>query len=171
MRNALLICLVALATPVVSAQHQPPASLSHDEMHGLMMGQGMGLARAAEMQRYPGPKHVLDLADSLALSDRQRDTAERLMAEVQAEARPLGARIVESERRLSALFDGAEVDDDALEAAAHEVGRLRAELRLVHLRAHVAMDAVLSEAQAARYHAIRHGATADHDASAPSSHH
>ena len=45
---------------------------------------------------------------------------------------------------------------DAAEAAL-EVGRMRAELRLVHLRAHVAMDAALSDVQAERYHAIRHG--------------
>ena len=156
MRNALsLLILTAIVAPA-AAQHSPPASLSHDEVHGLMTGQGMGLARAAELNAYPGPKHVLELADSLALSDRQRETAERLMADVQTEARALGARVVEAERELSALFDGEPVNDGALEAAAHEVARLRAELRLVHLRAHLRMAEVLTAEQSARYHTLRH---------------
>lgn len=157
MRSALMLVVALAVGPVAAQTHTPPASLSMDEMHGLMMGQGMGLARAAEMQGYPGPKHVLELADSLALSDEQRQLAETLMAGVQSEARSLGARIVDAERRLSALFDGGAVDNPALEAAAHEVGRLRAELRLVHLRAHLAMREALSAEQSARYHAIRHG--------------
>ena len=148
----------ALSALPAGAQHAAPASLSPDETHGLIAGQGMGLARAAEVQAYPGPKHVLELADSLAITDAQREAAEALMAGVQVEARALGRRVVEAERQLSALFGEAAPDDGALEAAAHEVGRLRAELRLVHLRAHVAMREALTAEQSARYHAIRHGA-------------
>lgn len=157
-RLALLLALpIALAAAPEAQPHTPPASLSQSEMHGLMMGQGMGLAKAAEMQAYPGPKHVLELADSLALSDTQRQTAEALMAGVQAEARPLGARIVEAEQEVSALFAGEAVDDHALEAAIYEAARLRGALRLVHLRAHVAMHDALTPEQSARYHALRHG--------------
>ncbi|OZC01409.1 Spy/CpxP family protein refolding chaperone [Rubricoccus marinus] len=156
-RLAVLALATLVALPAAAQPHTPPASLSQDEMHGLMMGQGMGLARAAEMQGFPGPKHVLELADSLALSDDQRRTAEALMARVQAEARALGARIVGVEAHLSEMFEADEVDRHHVEGAAHESARLHARLRLVHLAAHLDMRQALTAEQAARYHALRHG--------------
>src|SRR6056297_1838494 len=109
MRFALITLAVLLATPSVLAQKSDhphhrraetvidradsldvPTGLSADEVIGLREGRGMGLARSAELHSYPGPMHVLELADALDLSAEQRAEAERLRAEMLAEARPLG---------------------------------------------------------------------------------
>ena len=37
-------------------------SLSQDDQSALLAGRGMGLARPAELNGYPGPAHVLELA-------------------------------------------------------------------------------------------------------------
>ena len=39
----------------------------------------MGLALAAELNGYPGPRHVLDLADQLGLTPEQQVEAQRLL--------------------------------------------------------------------------------------------
>lgn len=50
-------------------------SLSEAEVQNYLNGRGMGLAKPAELNRYPGPMHVLELAEKLQLSALQkRDT-------------------------------------------------------------------------------------------------
>ena len=43
-------------------------SLSSQEVQGYLAGQGMGFSKAAELNHYPGPKHVLELQTKLNLS-------------------------------------------------------------------------------------------------------
>src|SRR5690606_17695524 len=92
-----------------------PTGLSPDDVTGLLEGAGMGLARPAEMNSYPGPMHVLELADALDLTPEQRATAERLMHEVKGEARVLGAQIVERERHLDQLFADGEATPEMVD--------------------------------------------------------
>jgi hypothetical protein len=88
-----------LITAAAHAQHQPYAgehtrdikSLSQKEIEDLRAGAGMGYARAAELNSYPGPSHVLELADQLGLSLEQRAATKRLMDAHKAEARAIGA--------------------------------------------------------------------------------
>ena len=42
-----------------------------EQVADLQAGQGMGLARAAELNGYPGPVHVPELSDRLEPSDEQ----------------------------------------------------------------------------------------------------
>src|SRR5438105_4502530 len=78
---------LALGTTLVQAQ-QPYAglevrsikALSDQQIGDLRAGRGMGLALAAELNGYPGPMHVLELADSLSLSDQQRAKIQELFA-------------------------------------------------------------------------------------------
>ena len=71
------------------------------------------------------------------------------------EATTLGKTIIEREAELDARFARAEIDEVSLQAAITEIGRLRGELRLSHLRAHLQMRALLSEDQIARYDELR----------------
>ena len=153
----------------VQAQHHTPASgqpyaadtsrtikaLSPDETEGLLEGRGLGLARAAELNSYPGPKHVLEWADRLALTEAQRAETERLVGHVRHEARVLGAEIVAAERELDALFAEGQATQAAVAALTDRLGALQGRLRAVHLQAHVAMRQVLSADQIAAYDRLR----------------
>lgn len=167
----LLLLTLVLAAPV-AAQHEghdghhapsPYAdeadralkALSADEVDGLLAGRGMGLARAAELNGYPGPLHVLELADRLALSREQRAEVERIHAAMQAEARALGAEVVEVERHLDALFADGRATDEAVEQVTGHIGVLQGRLRAAHLRAHVATHAVLTAEQTDAYRRLR----------------
>ena len=99
--------------------------------------------------------HVLELEDALALTPEQREKAERLMREVQTEARALGEQIVGHERALDEAFAQGRATPALVDAATAEVGALRGRLRAAHLKAHLAMRAALTAEQSARYSALR----------------
>ncbi len=56
------------AAPYAGQQTRAIKALSPEDIAGLRAGDGMAMAKAAELNRYPGPRHVLDLAGPLALS-------------------------------------------------------------------------------------------------------
>jgi Spy/CpxP family protein refolding chaperone len=130
-------------------------SLSPVDVAGLLEGRGMGLARPAEMNSYPGPMHVLELADDLDLTAEQRAETERLMHEVKAEARTLGAQIVERERHLDRLFADGEATPQAVDRITAHIAEASGRLRAAHLRAHVAMRDVLTPQQISTYDRLR----------------
>ncbi len=66
----------ASPTPYAGFQSRPIKALSEQQIADLKAGRGMGLALAAEMNGHPGPMHVLELGERLALTDAQRRTME-----------------------------------------------------------------------------------------------
>ena len=137
-------------------------ALSDEEVKQYLSGAGMGYAKAAELNRYPGPMHVLELADKLALTPEQRAATQKLMDAHKAEARKIGARLVEAEQRLEALFRSGGVAQDTLAQAVARAAAAQGEYRLAHLETHRRMRALLSADQAARYHELRGYGSAEH---------
>ena len=144
-----------------------PTGLSAAEAAGLLAGAGLGLAKPAELHGYPGPLHVLELADALGLSAAQRVGAEAFRADMLAQAIPLGEQIVQAERHLDAAFAGGAVSRAEVERMTAHAARLRGELRAVHLTTHLVMRELMTAEQIARYAELR-GST--DPSSAPSSH-
>jgi hypothetical protein len=56
--------------PYAGLEARSIKALSQQQIDDLKAGRGMGLALAAELNGYPGPMHVLELADALHLSAR-----------------------------------------------------------------------------------------------------
>ena len=152
---AVLICGSAGRAEEVPSQAGPATheikSLSATEIQEYLEGSGMGLAKAAELNGYPGPAHVLELASQLRLTPQQRAKAEHLKRSMKAAAR-YGHSLVESERRLNALFAKGEADDEKITPLVRRIGALEAEIRLVHLRAHIEMRRVLTAEQIKKYY-------------------
>ena len=130
-------------------------ALSGEEVEQYLSGAGMGYAKAAELNRHPGPMHVLELADQLKLTAEQRTATAKLMEAHKAEARKIGARLVAAERALDELFRGGAVAGDTLAQAVARTAVLQGEYRLAHLETHRRMRTLLSDAQVARYDALR----------------
>lgn len=173
-----LIMLACLAMPIAapaSAQHHggahPAASpapqpyagfeqrevkaLSEQHLADLLAGRGMALALPAELNRYPGPMHVLEHATALALNDHQAASLRGLMDTMRRDAVAAGARVITAEKALDQLFAGASATPDMVAAAAGEAGAAWSALRAVHLVTHIATREVLSPDQLARYGALR----------------
>ncbi len=149
-------------SPYGGEQGRAIKALSAEDVEGYLSGQGMGLARAAELNHYPGPKHVLALADELDLTNAQRARTERIFEKMQAEAVRLGKQILEKEGRLDALFADREADPGGTRRRVREIGALQGDLRFVHLEAHLKMTDLLTEEQVQRYDQLR-----GYNASAP----
>jgi hypothetical protein len=63
--------------------------------------------------------------------------------------------IIEAESELDRRFELGSITAESLESALREIGRLRAELRYVHLRAHLRQRKLLSAEQVREYDALR----------------
>jgi Spy/CpxP family protein refolding chaperone len=72
-----------------------------------------------------------------------------------AESKPKSARLLEAEKRLRALFSGGGADETAVRAATAEVEHARADVRLVHLLAHLKTRELLTDAQRRAYQEAR----------------
>jgi Spy/CpxP family protein refolding chaperone len=174
MRQKICLLVLTLALGVVAstagAQQQQPQqqprgyageerreikSLSTEEIEQLLQGHGMGLAKAAELNHYPGPRHVLELGGPLELRPEQRAETEAVFARMREEAVRLGRQIVDRERELDAMFAKGEIDAGKLRAATSEIARLQGELRAAHLAAHLEMRRILSPQQIKKYDELR----------------
>jgi Spy/CpxP family protein refolding chaperone len=142
-------------SPYVEQQATLVRGLSADEIHAVRNGEGMGLARPAELNGYPGPRHVLDLADALALTAEQRAAIATLFAQMQAEAITVGDRYLAGYAALEQAFRAGDVTPAVLGARVAALGRLEGELRAVHLKAHLATRALLTPEQVAAYTRLR----------------
>jgi hypothetical protein len=131
--------------------------LSAKEIDDLRAGRGMGLARAAELNGYPGPRHVLDAArdGALTLSPDQRQAIEGVFAGMEREAKRVGLQVLAEEQALEAAFGRGGVSESELTDRVRRVAAVQAELREVHLRAHLATRAVLTDDQVRRYSELR----------------
>ncbi len=130
-------------------------ALSAQETADLLAGRGMGMARAGELNHYPGPAHVLELRDKLALTPEQVAAAKASFERMAAAARPLGAELVGGERALDAAFKGGALTPDGLARQTADIAAVQGRLRAVHLAAHLEMRRLLSPQQVAAYDGLR----------------
>ena len=153
-------------SPYAGMQTRPIKALSVQQIDDLKAGRGMGLALAAELNGYPGPSHVLELSDRLALSATQKDRVQNLFESMKAESIPIGARLIEQESALDQQFASRSISPDALRDATTKIGVTQAELRNAHLKYHLETAQILSPDQMKQYADLR-----GYTSNAPGKHH
>ncbi|WP_052954998.1 periplasmic heavy metal sensor [Microvirga vignae] len=160
-----------LAMPFVPAmarhQHVPPMSpyaghekravkaLSDEQIADLRAGRGIGYALTAELNGYPGPRHVLELAGQLGLTEAQRRRMQELFDAMKAETIPIGERLIAQETALDREFSRRTVTTASITTAAAAIGAAQAELRAAHLRYHLAAVGIMTPEQVRRYGELR----------------
>lgn len=142
-------------TPYAGLQARPIKSLSDQQVADLQAGRGMGLALAAELNGYPGPSHVLELARQLGLSDDQQKRIQGLFEAMKAETIAIGERLISEEKMLDALFTTHTATPDAIAAATAAIGDTQGKLRAAHLQYHLSTTDLLQPAQVQRYAELR----------------
>jgi hypothetical protein len=130
-------------------------ALPDADVERLLAGEGMGFALAAELNGYPGPKHVLELSDSLELTQEQRRAIDTIRSAMLEQARDVGSELVEAERRLDRAFAQRMVTETELDGLTQRIGMLSGRLRATHLRAHLAVTRLLTPHQIATYARLR----------------
>jgi hypothetical protein len=186
--RALMLALAIIAIPAVTAGAQthehPPSqgrggaspyagferraikSLSEQQVADLKAGRGAGLALAAELNGYPGPLHLLELADALGLSDEQRARTRAQIEAMKAETMAIGERLLMEEVALDRLFAEKRASESQVQALTSRIGALQGQLRAAHLRYHLNTRDGLSVQQISRYGELRgyHAHHSDHRA-------
>ena len=142
-------------SPYAGMQNRPVKALSEQQIADLKAGRGMGLALPAELNGYPGPSHLLELADRLELSASQRSRINQLFDSMKAEAVPVGEKLIAQETMLDQQFASRSITPDRLKSATAEIGATQAELRNTHLKYHLETVQILSAQQMQQYATLR----------------
>ncbi|MDH5327165.1 MAG: Spy/CpxP family protein refolding chaperone [Gammaproteobacteria bacterium] len=141
--------------PYKGQQKRQIKALSSEEIDGYLHGKGMGFAKAAELNHYPGPLHVLDLSEGLELTPEQIQRSKSIFNAMKKRAVSLGEKIVATEKRLDQAFASGTVSAEQLQSLVTEIGSLQAQLRIAHLGAHLQQKAVLTPNQIHQYDRLR----------------
>jgi Spy/CpxP family protein refolding chaperone len=151
LRLWLLVGILILVSPgrLLAQQTNPP------DREALLKGLGMGVAMIADSNNYPGPKRVLELKEDLNLTRDQIKKTEALDKVVSSSAVAKGEEIVQAEEELSRLFEAATISEKTLRTKLEEIGKLRADLRFIHLQAHLRMKQILTPDQLKKYSEIK----------------
>ena len=136
-------------------QSRTVKALSEQQVADLSQGHGMGMALAAESNGYPGPSHVLELADKLELRPDQISAIRRVFESMKTESIPLGARLIEEETELDGQFATRAITPDSLRTVTAAAARTQGELRGTHLKYHLSTAALLDREQIRRYASLR----------------
>lgn len=162
MKRVLMIATLLLApgmvwaeTPYAGMQSRPVKALSEQQVADLNAGRGMGMALAAELNGYPGPSHVLELADRLELTADQTAAVKRLFDSMKAESVPLGSRLLQQEAELDRQFASRTVTPQSLKSSTTAAAATQGELRETHLKYHLSTAALLTPAQMTKYAELR----------------
>lgn len=142
-------------SPYAGQEKQEIKSLSTTDVESYLTGQGMGFAKAAELNHYPGPKHVLEMADKLDLSAEQLTKMQEIYERMHEQAVKYGEEIVQQEQALDQLFASQKISQKQMETALAEIATLQGKLRLVHLQAHLETKKVMTPKQVKKYDQLR----------------
>jgi len=148
--------------PYAGLQTRPIKALSDEQIADLKTGRGMGLALPAELNGYPGPTHVIELAEALHLSEAQRAKMKQLFEAMKAETVPLGQKLIAQETDLDKQFRDRTVTETSLAGATRAIGATQAALRTAHLKYHLATLDVLTPTQVKQYAELRGYAAGSH---------
>ena len=180
MRAALLVLALVLAgcaapddrhathdaSPYAGQESRDIKALSPEDVAGYESGAGLGYAKSAELNHYPGPLHALQLADDLGLSEEQRRDIQRVREDMLAEAVPLGKQYLDAEAALERAFREGDLTAEELRALVERAADVEAQLRFVHLDAHITTRALMTPEQVMKYDMLRgyaeHGAGGGH---------
>ncbi len=150
----------AAASPSFGAQQaqmemQHHHSCLEEERASIERGEGFGMAMPADHAGYPGPRHVLDLAADLHLTAEQRGAIEKIFDRMHEKALARGKELFEAEARLEQMFRDGRPEADLREQS-FRVDSIHAELRWIHLSAHLAAQKILTPDQIELYTRLRH---------------
>ncbi len=145
----------AFPQPYAGLQNRPIKAIAPDRVDDLLAGRGAGYALAAELNSYPGPTHILQMADSLELSDDQRSEVDAIFGTMNGDAKRVGGIVVSLEADLDQLFREETVGQTTLVDLTARISEAEGQLRAIHLSAHLTMKEVMTEAQVAEYDRLR----------------
>ncbi|MDA0733189.1 MAG: hypothetical protein O2909_00545 [Chloroflexi bacterium] len=150
----------SVQSPYQGQETRKIKALSQDDIDGLLNGSGTpfgGIAKPAELNGYPGPRHVLDAVASgeFQVTPEQLAQIESLYDGMQSEAIELGQTIIGAEESIDTAFSSGTITEESLKDKIALSAKLYGQLRIVHLKTHLSMIDILNLEQVAHYNVLR----------------
>ena len=145
-------------SPYVHQVKNKIKSLSREDLRGLKSGHGTpfgGMAKAAELNGLPGPRHVLDLKGELGLTLEQIKNIEGIYKKMNEKAVKVGRELVAKEAFMDREFQEGRVNPKNLEQMVNDSAQKYSQLRYIHLVAHLETAKVLQKKQVDQYNELR----------------
>lgn len=142
-------------SPYVGQEIREIKALSQQQVTDYINGKGLGYAKAAELNQYPGPSHVLEAAKNLSLTTLQITHTKEIFDRMKEQASELGRLYIAKEQELDKSFSRSTIDSDLLKILITDIGELQASIRYVHLNAHIEQKALLTKHQIKLYDQLR----------------
>ena len=98
-------------SPYAGQETRAIKALSQQEVEDYQKGKGLGYAKAAELNQYPGPAHVLEMAEKLTLTKEQTSQTQAIFRAMETQASALGKQLVEKERELDRQFASGSINE------------------------------------------------------------
>jgi len=137
-------------------------SLSQDDIMALQKGAGWGMAKAAELNGYPGPKHIIQMQDEINLTLLQKSKINLEFQKMQTKAMALGNELILLEEKLNNAFSNKSINEIKLDEYITDIMDVRARLRLVHLSTHLKTPSILTQEQVILYNDLRGYSTVEY---------
>lgn len=130
-------------------------ALSSEDIQGYLEGRGMGFAKAAELNGYPGPMHVLQMKEALRISKSQEIKITAIFDKMKRETKALGKEIIAAESQLEREFRSNKANPSRVEDLTAMIGAIQAKIRASHLNAHIATKPIMTATQLEKYESYR----------------
>lgn len=150
----------AYHSPYIGQEERRIKALSDADIKGLKQGSGTpfnGMAKPAELNGVPGPRHVLDMADAgrLDVTEEQLNRIRAIYDKMREEAIVLGEKLLSVEQEIDEGFKNKAITEGVLQEKIEASADVYADLRYTHLKTHLQMLEVLDEGQVQRYNELR----------------
>lgn len=149
-----------LHSPYAGQEERGIKALSQSDIEGLLAGSGTpfgGMAKPAELNGYPGPRHVLDAyeAGEFELTKEQHEEIKTLYEAMRSKAIELGIQIIDIEKEIDNSFLDKTITEVFLQNKVSESTHLYGQLRFLHLKYHLSMVKILTPEQVEQYNELR----------------
>jgi hypothetical protein len=132
----LSFCSAIYAQPVVPSDREQ-----------LLKGDIADETLVADANGYPSPRIVLSLKDKIGLTLDQEKKINQLLENLSVSTSIKGREIVDEEEGLGKSFREGKINEKTLRLRLEAIGKMRADLRFVHLQIYIQMKQILSSNQ------------------------
>jgi hypothetical protein len=144
----------------IGQENRDIKALPPEDIKGLKRGSGTpfgGMAKPAELNGVPGPKHLLDMieAGKLEVSEKQKNKIESVYKRMKENAIKKGGKIITKEEKIDNGFEKRSIEQEELKDKIKTSANLYADLRFIHLKTHLEMLDILNEKQVEKYNKLR----------------
>jgi Spy/CpxP family protein refolding chaperone len=136
--------LIILFTIIETGNAQASYPTDKDQ---LLKGEAAGQNLVAEQNGYPSPQKIVSLKDQIGLTKDQLKKIKEIVTNLSISAVVKGQEIIDAEEELNKLFASGDVNERTLRIKLERIGKMRAELRFMHLQMYLREKQILTAKQ------------------------